>query len=145
MSFVKVMIHAVWGTKNRNRILEKEKRQILFEHIKTKSRDKEIFIKTINGHLDHIHILFGLNAELSLSKTIQLIKGESSFWANKQKLILPKLEWAEGYYAVSVSESIVPKVVAYINNQEEHHKKISFNEECDLFPKKYNFTHAGKE
>jgi REP element-mobilizing transposase RayT len=72
---------------------------------------------------DHIHVLFELNADLSIAKTLQLIKGESSYWINKQSLIKNKFEWADEYYAVSVSESLVPKVRNYINIQEEHHRK----------------------
>jgi len=72
-----------------------------------------------------------LNADLSIAKTIQLIKGESSFWANKNNIIEPKLEWADEYFAVSVSESAVDKVREYIKNQEEHHRKITFKEEYD--------------
>ena len=77
---------------------------------------------------------------MTLSKTIQLLKGEASFWANKEKLIKPKLEWASEYYAVSVSESIVNKVRDYIKNQEEHHRKKTFADECDEFMTKYGFS-----
>ncbi len=90
---------------------------------------------------DHAHALFTLNADMSIAKTMQLIKGEASFWANKKKL-LPNgsLEWAHEYYAVSVSESLVERVRNYIRNQEEHHRKKTFAEECDEFVEKYGFT-----
>ena len=75
---------------------------------------------------------------MSISKTLQLIKGEASFWANEKNLVKPKLIWADDYFAVSVSESIVPKVRMYIQNQEEHHRTMSFQEEYDDFIKKFN-------
>lgn len=137
MAFVKVMVHTVWGTKNRAKLLTKEIRTILFDHIKDNARSKEIYIDTINGYSEHVHVLFGLNADLSLSKTLQLIKGEASFWANKNKLFPVKFEWADEYFAASVSETNLNKVRTYIKNQEEHHKTVTFAEEYEEFIKKY--------
>lgn len=70
---------------------------------------------------------------------MQLIKGESSFWINKNKLTKEKFEWQDEYFAVSVSESILEKVRDYIKNQEEHHRIKTFQEEYDDFVSKYNF------
>ena len=144
MSYVKIWVHAVWGTKNRQPILSKEKRGELFRHIKDNARQKEIYIDSINGHVDHVHCLLALNAEMSISKAIGLIKGESSFWANKQKLFSQKFEWADEYFAVSVSESIVGKVRAYIDNQESHHSKTTFIEEYNDFLKQMGYEVMAK-
>ena len=105
MPFVKVMIHAVWGTKNRFPFLQKTLRPEVYGHITDNAKIKSLYIDCLNGAEDHIHILMGLNADISISKTIQLIKGESSFWINKQSLVKTKFEWADEYYTVSVSES----------------------------------------
>src|ERR1035437_6835494 len=86
MAFVKVMIHAVWGTKNHHPFLTKEIKQKVINHIKENSHTKQIFIDRLNGYTEHLHCLFGLNADLSIAKTIQLIKGESAYWINKQNL-----------------------------------------------------------
>lgn len=123
MSFVKIWVHAVWGTKRHEAVLSKEIRPVLFGHMADNALIKEIYIDAINGHVDHVHCLFELNAEIPLAKTIGLMKGEASHWANARGLIKPKLNWADEYFAVSVSESIVDKVRTYIDNQEEHHKK----------------------
>ncbi|MDR3679917.1 MAG: IS200/IS605 family transposase [Flavipsychrobacter sp.] len=140
MAYVKVWIHAVWGTKNRLPILTPETRPILFQHIKNNAVDKSFYIDFVNGYTDHVHCLFALNADMTIAKTLQLIKGESSFWANNQKLVEPKLEWADEYFAVSVSESMIDTVRNYIKNQEEHHKKITFQQEYNSFITKYNFS-----
>ena len=137
MSFVKVMIHSVWGTKNRKRILLTEPRNFILSHIRENAKSKEIYIDTINAEPEHVHCLFALNADMALSKAMNLIKGEASFWANKQKLINPKLDWADDYFATSVSESQLPKVREYIRNQQEHHKKITLTEEYEKFIKAY--------
>jgi REP element-mobilizing transposase RayT len=76
---------------------------------------------------------------MSISKVMQLIKGEAAFWANKEKIAGGKFEWADEYFAVSVSESSLDAVRAYINNQEEHHSKISFAQEYEKFMSAYNF------
>jgi|ERR1019366_2100084 REP element-mobilizing transposase RayT len=139
MPFVKVMIHAVWGTKNHYPFLTKEVKQQMLSHIKENALKKQIFIDRLNGHTEHLHCLFGLNADMSIAKTLQLLKGESAYWTNKQRLTKSKFEWADEYFAVSVSESMLDKVRAYIDGQEEHHKKVTFMQEYAEFIKKYNF------
>ncbi len=133
MSFVQIWLHAVWGTKNREPVLQKEIRDRVVNHIVDNSKAKGFYIDCINGYTDHLHSLMTLNADLSLSKQMQLIKGESSFWINKNKLVRGHFEWADEYFAVSVSEDKLDNVRNYIINQEEHHKKITFLEEYNNF------------
>ncbi len=79
------------------------------------------------------------NAEQTIAKTVQLIKGESSYWINKNNLCTEKFEWQDDYFAVSVSESGVDAVRKYIKNQEQHHSKKTFQQEYDEFIEKYGF------
>jgi len=139
MPFTKIWIHVIWSTKSRDKIISKELRPLLLEHIVENAKQKEIFIKVINCVSDHIHLLISLGREQSISKVVMLIKGESSNWINKIKLLKGKFECQDEYIAISVSESLVEKVVDYINNQDEHHEVKSFEEEYDLFLKKNNF------
>jgi REP element-mobilizing transposase RayT len=125
--------------KNRNKIINKELKPKLLEHIKENAIAKEIFIDTINCVSDHIHILISLGRDQTISKLAMLIKGESSFWINKNQIIKTKFEWQDEYIAVSVSESQLKKVRDYIKNQDEHHRNKSFEEEYKLFLKKHNF------
>jgi REP element-mobilizing transposase RayT len=78
-----------------------------------------------------------------MSKIMQLVKGESSFWINKQNLCNKKFEWQDEYFAVSVSESMLDSVRGYILNQEEHHRKKTYQEEYDEFITKYGFQEFG--
>ncbi|MDQ3551989.1 MAG: IS200/IS605 family transposase [Bacteroidota bacterium] len=133
MAFVKIMMHSVWSTKNRTPFLIKELRPVIIDHIRQNAKSKEIFIDRLNGYTEHLHCLFALNTDMTISKAMQLIKGESAFWINKQKLTKIKFEWADEYFAVSVSESMLDKVRAYIDRQEEHHKKITFTQEYEEF------------
>jgi len=141
MPYVKVYIHFVWSTKNRAQFLStKELRRKVWQHIVENAKKKEIFIDFINGYAEHCHCLISLGVDQSIQKVMQLIKGESAYWINKNKLIESKFEWQDEYFAVSVSESIVDKVRDYIKNQEEHHTKKSFQEEYDEFIEKYGFV-----
>ena len=137
MPFIKIWVHLIWSTKNREKIISSEMKNILIEHIKSNCNEKGVWLDSINCVSDHIHLLISLNAEMPISKLVMLIKGESSHWINKNKLIRGKFQWQEEYIALSVSESIIPKVRDYIKNQEEHHRRITFSEEYDDFMKKY--------
>lgn len=143
ISHVKVWVHAVWGTKKHERILTKEIKEELFKHMLANAKEKQIYIDSINGGMEHIHCLFALNADMSIAKVIQLIKGEGAYWANKKLGMNQKLEWANEYFAVSVSESMVDKVRGYIKNQDEHHRKASFSEEYERFVEKYGLSSQG--
>ena len=112
------------GTKSRGSFLIEEIRSKVNDHIRENCRSKDIYLDSINGHIDHLHCLFGLNATMSLSKAMQLIKGESAFWINKNGLSRHRFEWADEYFAASVSDSMLNRVRTYIENQEEHHKKV---------------------
>jgi putative transposase len=140
MSFVKIWVHLVFATKNREPLLNKEFRHDLYRHIIENCKEKDIYLQTINGYIDHIHCLISLGKDQSVSKISQLIKGESSFWINKNNLTEEKFSWQDDYFAVSVSESQVETVVSYIKNQEKHHSKKSFDEEVNEFMIKYGWN-----
>jgi REP element-mobilizing transposase RayT len=133
MAYVKNWLHCVWGTKSRTPFLTAEKKLQIINHIKTNAKSKTIYIDCINGHLDHVHCLISLNPDQSLSKVIQLIKGESSFWINKNGIINSKFEWADEYFGISVGESELHRVREYIRNQEEHHRLRTWEEEYNEF------------
>jgi REP element-mobilizing transposase RayT len=133
MPYTKVMIHFIWATKNRAPLITHELKPLLLSHIKENSIKKEIFIDSLNCVEDHIHILLSLGTEQTIAKTAMLIKGESSYWVNKQKLSKSKFEWQDEYIALSVSESGLTNVRRYIANQEEHHKKKTFMQEYEVF------------
>lgn len=85
---------------------------------------------------DHVHLLIDLPSDKTIADVLHLYKGSSSHWINKH--VNFKFAWAKGYAAFSISESILNKVVKYINEQEEHHRVKSFSEEYDDFLEKYN-------
>ena len=139
MAYVKNWLHCVWGTKNRKPYFTDEIRSVVFNHITENAKIKGIYIKSLNGCEEHIHCLLSLDPDKSLSYAMQLIKGEASFWINRNKLTKLRFEWADEYYAVSVSESHIINVIKYINNQENHHKRKSWDEEQKELLKAFGF------
>lgn len=140
MSFIKVYIHFVWSTKNRYPYLSTaDIRKTVWKHILENAKRKGIIIDFINGYEDHCHCLVSLGENQSLRKIIQLIKGESSYWINKELFLEEKFEWQDEYWAASVSESNIEKVRNYIRNQEQHHAKKSWNDEYNEFIKEHEF------
>ncbi|MCQ9637149.1 IS200/IS605 family transposase [Chryseobacterium sp. WG14] len=140
MSFIKIFIHLVFSTKNRDPFLNTfDVRIKVWKHIKEYATQKGIFLDMINGYSDHCHCLISLGSDQNIEKIVQLIKGESSYWINKNKFTKDKFSWQDEYFAVSISESMVDQVRNYIKNQERHHQKKSFTEEYLEFIEKYNF------
>ena len=139
MPYTKIWIHAVWSTYNREPLLKKEFRWNVFNHIKENSVKKGIFIDQINGYTDHVHCLLSLGREQSVAEVIRLVKGESSHWVNQQNFLSAKFSWQDEYFAVSIGESQVEVLRGYIQNQEKHHAKVSFQQEYDEFINKYEF------
>jgi putative transposase len=139
MSYIKVWLHFVWSTKDRKPFLTDDIRQKVFQHIRENAREKGIFIDFINGYVEHVHCLISLGSDQTIEKIMQLIKGESSFWINKNRLCKEKFAWQDDYFVVSVSENVVDNVREYIKNQEAHHKEKSFDEEFETFLKRAGF------
>ncbi|TDE16467.1 IS200/IS605 family transposase [Dyadobacter psychrotolerans] len=135
MAYLKIWIHAVWGTKNRQPILKPPILNTICTHIAGNAKDKGIYIDRINGHDDHVHVLMLLKADLSIAKQIQLLKGESAYWANKNNLINGVFEWSAQYFAASVSNDKVNLVRNYIDRQQTHHQRRTFQEEYQIFLK----------
>jgi putative transposase len=140
MSWVRVWVQLVFSTKNREPFLNsKDIRKQTFQYIKQNSEEKGIWLDTINGFNDHTHCLISLSKEQTISKVAQLIKGESSFWINKNKITEHKFVWQNDYWAVSVSENQLQEIRDYIQQQEGHHAKKTFTEEVKEFMEKYGW------
>jgi putative transposase len=143
MAYVRNWLHCVWGTKNKIPFITAQNKSEIISHIRENAKQKGIYIDFINGHHEHIHCIVSLNADQTLVKVMQLIKGEASFWINKNFMAQGKFEWADEYFAVSVSESQIDKVREYVKNQEEHHRKKTWDEEYNEFMKNYKFQEQG--
>ena len=139
MSYVTIWLHCVWSTKNRKSYITKSIRPFLLSHIREYTREKSINVDYINAHNDHVHALIRLDKDQNIAEVMKLIKGESSCWMNKSKFLKNHFCWQDDYFVASISHSHIDKVRRYIKDQDEHHKKITWDEEVDLFLKKYGF------
>ena len=105
--------------------------------------DKTIRTDTliVNGVEDHVHALFALSRTHSIASVVKEIKRTSSAWAKELSPKLQKFQWQGGYGAFSVSQSALEEVIRYIENQEEHHKRITFQDEYRAFLKAYGIPY----
>jgi len=103
MPYISAWFHLVWSTKNRQPFLTEDIREKVFEHVRQYAKQKGIWLDQVNGHKDHVHCLLSLSCDQTLSKVLQLIKGESSYWINKEKLCKEKFVWQDEYFAMSLS------------------------------------------
>jgi putative transposase len=125
----KVWIHGVFSTKYRNPLITSNVKQVVYDEIHIQIKKTGCHLETMGGIEDHIHVLFLLNRSKTLAEVFKQIKGASSYAFNQQ-LIFPDLfYWQKGYGAFSVSESKVPVLIKYIQNQKEHHEKSNFDVE----------------
>ena len=138
MPFIKIYIHFVWSTKNRYPFLSTpDVRKSMWKHIRENAKKKGIFIDFVNGYQEHCHCLVSLGDNQTIRQIMQLIKGESSHWINKEGMLKEQFEWQDEYFAVSVSESNIARLRNYIKNQEDHHSRktweVEYNELIDKF------------
>jgi putative transposase len=117
----------------------KNRRITFFKHIKAYAKKKNIYLDFINGVSDHVHCLISLGCDQNMAHVVKLLKGESSAYAVKERLFAADFDWADDYYAVSVSQSHVEAVRDYLKKQEKHHEKKTYLEECDEFIARYGF------
>jgi REP element-mobilizing transposase RayT len=127
----------VWTTKNRIPCLEDKIREKVIFHIRENSKLKGIFLDHINGYEEHLHALISLGGKQNISDVMQLIKGESSFWINKNKLTGRKFEWQDDFYSVSVGPPQLETLRKYIRSQVLHHKAETFKKELDRMIEEY--------
>ena len=124
-----ILLHVVFSTKFRKPYLADEWRDDLFGYIGGIVKDHKASLLKAGGIEDHVHLFLRIHPEFAISKTIQLLKANSSKWINDQKKLPGRFEWQRGYGAFSVSQSMSDAVKRYISKQREHHSKQSFVDE----------------
>jgi REP element-mobilizing transposase RayT len=128
-SLSQIIVHGVFSTKHRTPWLDKDLRKAMFAYIATLLKSKGHVPILIGGHDDHIHMLFGLSRTESIADTIKHTKTNSSIWIKEQFMNQSDFAWQSGYGAFSVSYSSISSAMAYISNQDKHHKLVSFQDE----------------
>ncbi len=117
-----VWIHAIWATKNRQGIIPPEIENEIFESMKSTLVKLGCIVGNINGYTNHVHCLFSLDRNQTISNVVGRVKGASAYHVNKKQLTHDRFEWQEGFAAYSVSPSDFDRVYNYIKYQKMHHK-----------------------
>ncbi len=136
-TFNSQLMHCVFSTKERRPFLNYAVRERLFAYMGGIARENGMKAIAIGGVEDHVHILLSLPTTLSVSKAMQLLKGNSSKWIHENFPDQSSFGWQEGYGAFSIGVGDVARTVAYISNQDEHHRKTDFKAELISFLKKH--------
>jgi len=124
-----ILLHVVFSTKYRKPYLADAWRDDLFAYIGGIVKDHKAILLRAGGIEGHIHLLLRIHPEYAISKTVQLLKANSSKWINEQRKLPGKFQWQRGYGAFSVSQSMAEAVKQYISSQKEHHETLSFHDE----------------
>jgi REP element-mobilizing transposase RayT len=132
-------MHSVFSTKERRAWLTPDIRERLWPYLGGIARENGMKTLAVGGVADHVHILLSVPAALSVSKAMQLLKGNSSKWLRETfpALRLQGFAWQEGFGAFSIGISGVADTIRYIRTQEEHHRRKSFREELEIFLRKH--------
>lgn len=138
-SLAKIAIHIVYSTKHRKPWLRSpDLRKELYAYQAAILRDNvDTPAMIINGMPDHVHILCLLSRKFPIMKVIEESKTETTKWLKKQHKDLADFAWQGGYGAFSVSESNIAAVRKYIEDQEHHHKKMTFQDEFRILCRKH--------
>jgi REP element-mobilizing transposase RayT len=136
-TYTSLHYHIVFSTKNRERWITADIEERIWAYLGGIAREKKTKPLQIGGVDDHVHVLLGAPPTLAPSKIAQLIKGGSSAWIHGAFPNLQRFVWQDGYGAFTVSKSNLPEVTAYIQNQREHHRTRSSQEEYLAFLRKH--------
>jgi putative transposase len=127
-------MHVVFSTKERRKIIPLDMKERLWSYTAGICKRQKVFVHTIGGVEDHIHLLLQFPATVVISEAIKTIKANSSGWMSDET---GNFAWQAGYGAFGVSKSNIAVVVKYIKSQEQHHRKMTFEQEFKTLLEKH--------
>ena len=140
-TYTQIHVQFVFAVKYRAALIQPLWKDELYKYATGIIQKNNHKLIAINGMSDHVHILIGIRPTQSISDLMQEVKGCSAKWINEKGFTKNKFEWQEGYGAFSYGKSQVNEVVKYINNQDVHHRKITFRDEYLSFLKKFEIDY----
>ncbi|TVQ04223.1 MAG: IS200/IS605 family transposase [Balneolaceae bacterium] len=136
-ALTKVYTHLVFSTKHRKKLIDKPIETDLYDYLGGICKAMQCNPVQVGGHKDHVHILCLLSRKITQAALLQQVKQGSSKWIKTKGEHYRRFYWQHGYGIFSVNPSQVDVVAKYIRNQEQHHQKMSFQDEFRMFLKKY--------
>ncbi len=140
-TYTQIYLQFVFAVEDRHSLIHPEWKDELYKYITGIVQNNKHKLIAINGMPNHIHIFIGYKPHQLIPDLLQDIKGSSSKWINEKGIIQGKFAWQSGYGAFSYSYSQIDKVVKYIINQQEHHKKKTFREEYIQLLERFNIEY----
>lgn len=136
-SLDKIVLHIVFSTHQRHRFIEPEWKGRLHAYLSGVARNTGCQAYRVGGMADHVHLAIALSRKVSVSSLVEELKTTSSKWIKSSFPHLEKFSWQRGYGVFSVGPQDLPALVAYIDDQEQHHRVKTFQEEYRMFLQKY--------
>jgi putative transposase len=140
-SLSRVLTHLIFSTKHREPLLALPLRTELHHYLGGILRELECPPLQVGGVEDHVHLFFGLSRTKSIASVVETVKTSSSKWLKTQSSALNGFHWQTGYGVFSSGQSDADRVVKYIQEQEEHHRTMSFQDEYRRFLEKYQVSY----
>jgi putative transposase len=128
-SLTNLLYHIVFGTKNREPLIVSSLRPKLNRYVGGIVRSEGGILLEIGGMPDHAHLVTKFKADASMAQMLRVIKSRSSKWVNEQGGMSSRFAWQTGYGAFSISQSQLAAVINYVQDQERHHRTMTFQEE----------------
>lgn len=136
-SLSRILVHLVFSTKNREVVLNAAIQSELHPYLAGTLDGIDCPSLQIGGVENHVHLFFGLSRTRSVADVVETVKTSSSKWIKTKGVEFGGFHWQSGYGAFSVSQSDADAVVAYIRNQAQHHRKITFQDEYRRLLERY--------
>lgn len=143
-TYTQIYVQVVFAVKGRESLIQADWEERLYKYITGIVQKREQKMLAINGMPDHVHFFIGMKPSCVLSDLIREVKKSSNEFINENSFTKFKFQWQEGYGAFSYSNSQLDDVIAYIMNQNEHHKRKTFKEEYIGFLKKFEVQYEEK-
>ncbi len=132
-TYCQLYVHYVFAVQNRMSLIRPEWKEHLYQYLNGIIVHQKNHLYAVNGVSNHLHILVSMNANQSPSDLMYYLKRCSSIWINNEKLVAGRFSWQDGFGAFSYGKSQISSLIQYIDNQEKHHCKQSFNDEYQQF------------
>jgi len=139
-TYTKLIYHIIFSTKDRESLITPGLREKLYPYIGGIVRGQEGMLQAIGGMPDQIHLVVRIKPDVSVSEIVRLVKANSSKWVNEQAGSAGRFGWQSGYGAFSVSFSQLTAVCEYVERQEEHHRKKTFQDEYQDYLKRHEIS-----
>ena len=143
-SYTSLHYHIVFGTRGRRPHLTSELSRRVLSYIVGIVKNEKGTLIAVGGTQDHVHLLSGLHPETAVASFLRTVKANSSKWVHENFPDQAEFAWQAGYGAFSVSHSNLDQVRAYIENQEEHHRRLSFEEEFRQFLDRHGIAYDSR-